>query len=229
MLFCALWLTIWLIGSHWLGYPFQLSQVKISDEQNLFPSKGISMPFSVKEFMRTAMSKLFERSHLKYTMEHSVISIEPWYIEKKNPSTAVSKFEQLLQKLLHLHQQTTDECDDILLQYQAFTDLVTKYQNEFWNFRIWNDPMNLLYSHHLKSKHELRQSWELIKQLLIFSHGQYGVARGFQPIRKSKYKYSQAHPHYTQEGKWGNKWDWSSLLRIYMMIQDPTILQIFPD
>ena len=57
------------------------------------------------------------------------------------------------------------------------------------SFRIWNNSLNLLYPHHLKNKPEFRQPCALTKRLLIFSHGQSGVERGFQSITSGKYKY----------------------------------------
>ena len=59
--------------------------------------------------------------------------------------------------MLHLHEQTDDECGDTLLQYTAFIDLVTKFQDEFYISQIRNDSLDLLYAILKKYKPEFRQ------------------------------------------------------------------------
>ena len=185
--------------------PLKLAHVDLSKSDNLFPPNKVVIGFAAKaavddmeskkqlsardvlqfqseclSFMKELTAKLQQRSPLKYPIVRYLVSLDPRYMATK-PSAAAEQFEKLLQKLYELRLQTAENCDIILQQYKQFVDEVQKYHKEqFLGFRIAEDPLDsLLYSHVGDAKPQYAALWDTIKMLLILSHGQSGVERGF--------------------------------------------------
>ena len=97
----------------------------------------------------------------------------------KNPDSAISKCSGLLQQLISKKLESPDSCDTILQQYKAFITEVQKYhKDEFVAYSSEQGLDSSLYGC-IGEKPEYSKLWEAFKMLLILSHGQSCVERGF--------------------------------------------------
>ena len=91
-----------------------------------------------------------------------------------------AKFKVVLKKLVECQRLNIRDCDSLVLQYSEFLELATKVETsafEEFNFKV--DRLDVFLQKHIGSVTSLSKLWDLLRELLILSHGQATVERGF--------------------------------------------------
>ena len=75
---------------------------------------------------------------------------------------------------------------EVMKQFNQFHDnSLTADSEAFKRFSMESDRVDTFYFDRLASKADLKELWKVVKLLLILSHGQATVERGFFSIKKS--------------------------------------------
>jgi len=135
-----------------------------------------------KSFMVRATEKLLEKSPLKYRLVRSMRCLDPQIIAGPL-NKSVKMFERLILCLIDAKRVTPTESDNLKREYQQFVQ--TKVQChpqillQFRNYdKVSDQRVDSLFAEHLKESN-FKKLWQLFKCLLVLSHGQAGVERGF--------------------------------------------------
>ena len=130
-------------------------------------------------FLQSLTVKLLERCPLQYPVVRNIVCLDPKYMAA-HPDQAMDKMRQLLEKLMNLKQRSADDCDTILRQYKTFIREVGRHaREEFSAFNNVEDELDTFLFTHLGKKPRFEELWSLVKLLLMLSHGQSQVQRGF--------------------------------------------------
>ena len=150
-----------------------LATKKISEKQI------ISFRLDAKKCFMTAASKIVEKSPLKYTIARLLNCLDPRTIAT-NKEKAEANFKRVLHKLSDLHHISEQECDIINKEFINFLSFETvKDCDAFRNFSIIDERLDTFYAVRMNSQKQYANVYEVIKKLLILSHGQATVERGF--------------------------------------------------
>ena len=96
-----------------------------------------------------------------------------------------AKFKVVLKKLVECQRLNIRSCDSLVLQYSEFLDLATKVETSaFEEFSFKVDRLDVFLQKHIGSVRSLSKLWDLLRELLILSHGQATVERGFSVNRQ---------------------------------------------
>ena len=76
--------------------------------------------------LQTIVSKIQERSPLKYSLARKLVSMDP-RLMVSNPDNATKMFQQVLQILIENKWKTAEEADTMLAQYRKFVFDAKKY------------------------------------------------------------------------------------------------------
>ena len=96
-----------------------------------------------------------------------------------------AKFKVVLKKLVECQRLNIRSCDSLVLQYSEFLDLATKVETSaFKEFNFKVDRLDVFLQKHIGSVRSLSKLWDLLRELLILSHGQATVERGFSVNRQ---------------------------------------------
>ena len=123
-------------------------------------------------------NKLLERCPLQYAIVRQLTCMNPRYMAK-NPDSAISKCSSLLQQLISKNLESPDSCDTILQQYKAFITEMQKYHKDEFVAYNSEQALNSFIYGCIGEKPEYSKLWEAFKMLLILSHRQSCVERGF--------------------------------------------------
>ena len=99
------------------------TEKKISDFQVLEYRKECGVVFAA------IVTKIQERSPLKYYFARNLVSLDPRMIVAK-PDTSVKKFKHVLTKLVESKWKTSTEADDILSNYKKFVSEANQYHHD---------------------------------------------------------------------------------------------------
>ena len=77
------------------------------------------------------------------------------------------------------------DCDYLSSQYNEFVDKASKFERlDFENFNFKVDRLDEFLFKHIGKVTAFSKLWNIIKKLLILSHGQASVERGFSVNRQ---------------------------------------------
>ena len=136
--------------------------------------------FDAKAFLSSTAGKLLEKCPLKFLMVHFLRSLDPRVIGRST-STSVKLFEHLLSCLLDAKRIREGDVDSIKREYSSFVQEVhdnPKVLEGFQSYSVCEDCLNSFLASHLKSS-KYQKLWNLVKCLLVLSHGQARVEHGF--------------------------------------------------
>ena len=92
--------------------------------------------------LQTTVSKIQERSPLKYNLARKLVSIDP-RLMVSNPDNATKMFQQVLQILIENKWKTAEEANTVLAQYRKFVFDAKKYHRaKFSSFKSGEDRLD---------------------------------------------------------------------------------------
>ena len=132
-----------------------------------------------KDFLARTVAKLLDKTPINYRLVRSMSCLDPrlMALEKE---VCEKKMKRILEILVEARRLKSAECDEVMYQFSQFLDYCS-VNPDFENF----DPIEstsrvdtLLYEHMADDK-QLAKVWQVVKLLLLMSHGQATVERGF--------------------------------------------------
>ena len=129
-----------------------------------------------RQFLIGILQNLLEKSPLKYSLVRNMGCLDPR--QMKDKAACEREMKAVLQCMIDAHRLTADEGDTVLQQYKAFID-TTALQHDASTFDLKNQRVDSWFAGALASKTEFSSLWCVIQKLLLLSHGQATVERGF--------------------------------------------------
>ena len=126
------------------------------------------------------VKKLLEKSPLKYPLVQHLVIMDPRFlIIKTNKPMLEEKMSRVLDLLTKANQVKPEACDSIISQFQKFLNIVQDFKSEFEAFDVSTDRLDTLLCKVLAGDKSFTDLWSVFGLLLLLSHGQASVERGF--------------------------------------------------
>ena len=136
-----------------------------------------------KKFIIALLKKLLEKSPVTYPIVRHMRLLDPRYLVKKeNKDMLETWLTRILDCLTKAHRIEEEKCDNILSQFTKFLGIVqSEFRVEFMEFDSGNEShrLDVLLRRILGEDRNFSDLWSIFRQLLILSHGQAAVERGF--------------------------------------------------
>ncbi|XP_048580627.1 uncharacterized protein LOC116610226 [Nematostella vectensis] len=162
-----------------VGFAAKMSVHKMESTKQATPLQILKFQNNCLEFLKQLSSKVMDRSPLKYKMARNLVSLNPIYMAS-NPEAATTRFSNVLQQLISHKMKSTHCCDIALQQYKAFLADVERYSKEdFKSYQSSDKALDVFLAEYFHQKPQYADLWQTVKMLLILSHGQSCVERGF--------------------------------------------------
>lgn len=131
-----------------------------------------------REFLCETCKKILLKCPLSYLLVRKLSSLDPTEIAA-NPEACRARFKYVLVCLKNA-QKIGDECDLVFEQYNKFIDSVNDIGIEkFANFSRHVDRVDEFYANNLSNEQKYGELMKVVKIVLVISHGQACVERGF--------------------------------------------------
>lgn len=110
-----------------------------------------------------------------------------------------SRFKIVLKKLVESKRLSMHDCDHLSSKYSEFVDKASKFEkSEFEDFDFKVDRLDEFLFKHVGKVTAFSKLWNLMKKLLILSHGQASVERGFSVNRQVMVENMKEHSFIAQ-------------------------------
>ena len=137
--------------------------------------------FNFKMKCKTALEvlvrKLTSKSTLEYSLAKYMRSMDPWLMTNEQERSK-TMFKKILLHLVEKKRIDIDACDDIREEYATYLNEI-KGMEVFQNFHRTRDRVDTLFHNSIANKAQYVKMWEIMQQLLLLSHGQASIERGF--------------------------------------------------
>ena len=151
--------------------------------RNLKKAEKISMKtvykvkLEAKEFMIKFISKLLEKAPIRYGLVRYLSWLKPSCIIKDS-SAAKESLKQCLDYIVQRKRLNKDDVDSVIRQYGDFVTAIAG-RDAFISFKKETDRLDELFFSALSINKEWNSLWKIVKDILVLSHGQASVERGF--------------------------------------------------
>ena len=149
-----------------------LVKKKVSDLQ------AMQFRTDCKTFLLTLITHLLRRNPLKYTIVKNLNCLDPALVcNPELKSKNEKKMKCILNHLVKSGLVQITDCDQVLHEFSEFLALSSTV-SAFTNFTD-SDRLDNIYFQLLSGNHIYAKLWPVVKMLLLLSHGQASVERGF--------------------------------------------------
>lgn len=121
-----------------------------------------------------------EKSPLKFSLARNMASLDPREMGTAAKETNVKKFKAVLTSMNEANRVADSEVDELLQQYSKFIDdTFVPHASEYSSFDVSTARLDVQLSNTMANNPSLCKFWTCVKSLLLLSHGQASVERGF--------------------------------------------------
>ncbi|XP_063229695.1 uncharacterized protein LOC134534921 [Bacillus rossius redtenbacheri] len=190
-----------------LSSPYQVSLFDFKDRKCLLSSCKVNLGFIADRLVKELVHKrevsekevlelrhetqniiflmlenLVVKSPIKYAFVRSLSCLDPRFMLTDSHS-CYKKMKQILSIIVKAKQLQEKMCDEILLEYQELLRYAHENKTAFSDFSPDVSRIDVFFRNYLGGEKKFVKLWPVIKMLLIFSHGQAAVERGFSVNR----------------------------------------------
>ncbi|KAL1481860.1 hypothetical protein MTO96_034142 [Rhipicephalus appendiculatus] len=154
-----------------IGYKFE----QIIKNSQVSSKDVFQFRMECKQFLISATKKVLERSPLKFAFVRGLSSLDPRQMCSK-PDECLTSFRKVLDALIAVGRIAEHFRDTVFAEY---TELLHEQKHQLRQFDKSVDRLDEFYPDLLKFSSSYSELWSIVKLLLVLSHGQATVERGF--------------------------------------------------
>lgn len=130
-----------------------------------------------KTFLIKLLEKLQNKALVNQQLVRSMRCLDPRYMAESK-EMCLDQMKRILHHLVVANHVEESVCDDILREFSEFCDFAALQAN-FREFEPITDRVDTLLHSTMGANKAFSKVWHVVKMLLVLSHGQASVERGF--------------------------------------------------
>jgi len=131
-----------------------------------------------RKWLTATVCKLLNKTAVQYTLARNLAFLDPRTIT--DCETNQSRLKSFLRQLVQFNRVAATDVDDILHQYQDYAEsMIHDHQEMFTSFNPSVSRVDTLMVDTMSRNDAYCKLWKVVKMLLVLSHGQATVERGF--------------------------------------------------
>ncbi|ROL42292.1 Extracellular calcium-sensing receptor [Anabarilius grahami] len=168
-----------------LGYVTNRILKELRAKQKVGASTIMDFRWFCRDGLVAMVDKLQQKSPLKYILVKNMGFLDPVNMANEETDQLKGMLRRTLAYLVDQGRINEQDCDKIIQQYAHFLDdVLQKNHSAFADFNSLSDRVDTLLYTCMSKEKELQKLWKMCHQLLLLSHGQGTVERGFSVNRK---------------------------------------------
>lgn len=160
-----------------IGFAAQVTLNQLKSSKNISERQRLEIRMDCKKLLIALLEKLLKKAPVHHTLVRSMQCLDPRRMAECKELCA-SQMRRMLHILVEAKHVNEVMCDDILREFREFCDLAA-LQAKFREFDPNNTRVDTLLHETMGTKPSFSKVWDVVKILLVLSHGQASVERGF--------------------------------------------------
>jgi hypothetical protein len=161
-----------------VGFAVENELKRLIDSKIVTDRQVLDFRMKCKSWIKSTISKLMQKTAVKYSLARHMEFLDPRKIKEKDRNR--EHLKAILTLLVQCNRLCDREVDAILDQYNDFVDEVLADKLEcFIKFKPEVNRLDQLLFEAMASNDSYVKLWNIVRMLLVLSHGQASVERGF--------------------------------------------------
>lgn len=167
-----------------IGFSASKIVKKLLQDKKISELREMEFRESAKKFIITVVTKLLDKSPLQYSLVRNMSCLDPRKMATKQ-GDCKAKMERILTILVQANHFPEDECDEVNKEFRIYLDeVVPADMSRFTDFKPSESRVDTLLYNTMAGNPTFIHLWKVVQQLLLLSHGQATVERGFSINRQ---------------------------------------------
>lgn len=155
-----------------------LTEKAVKDSVGVSEKQVLEFRLQCKTFLIELLQKLLTKCPASYSLVRNLSALNPREMAS-NVDHCISRFKKVVTQLVSVRRIKESDCDAIIQEYTSFLDNIPAFGSEkFSNFNFSTDRLDELFSTYMNT-HPYQKLFKVAQLLLVLSHGQASVERGF--------------------------------------------------
>ncbi|KAK0151781.1 hypothetical protein N1851_006845 [Merluccius polli] len=160
-----------------IGFAAETTLNKLKSSKKISERQVLEIKMDCKKFLITMTDKLLKTGPVHHQLVRSMQCLDPRRMAVSK-ELCVPQMRKMLHTLVGAKHVEESVCDNILREFSEFCDSAALQAN-FREFDPKTDRVDNLLYETMGSKPSFSSVWDVVKVLLVLSHGQASVERGF--------------------------------------------------
>ncbi|TKS88164.1 Methyltransferase-like protein 22 [Collichthys lucidus] len=165
---------------------------RLRSDKKVSEREALELKKECKTFLNTTLSKLQSKAPVNHQLVRSMQCLNPRRMALSKEACLV-QMKRMLHHLVEANHIEESICDDVLREFANFCDFAA-LQATFREFDPKTDRVDTLLYETMGTSKSFANVWHVVKMLLVLSHGQASVKRGFS-INKELVVHQVPHTH----------------------------------
>ena len=160
-----------------IGFAAETTLNQLKSSKKISERQVLEIKMECKKLLITLTEKLLKKGPVHHQLVRSMQCLDPRRMAVSK-ELCVPQMRRMLHTLVEAKHVDESVCDDILREFSEFCDSAALQAN-FLEFDPKTDRVDTLLYETMGSKPSFSRVWDVVKVLLVLSHGQASVERGF--------------------------------------------------
>ncbi|XP_074658438.1 uncharacterized protein LOC141911339 isoform X1 [Tubulanus polymorphus] len=139
----------------------------------------LDLRMNTRKFLISLVDKIIAKAPIQYSLVRNMVCLNPNELAA-NCDQSRAQFKRIISSLSSSNHIDDSDCDTVLNQMDEFINsVVVKTKSDFVSFNKKTDRLDTFYHKHMQCNSSFDKLWSVISNLLLLSHGQASVERGF--------------------------------------------------
>ena len=162
-----------------LGFTADKKIKELIAKSTVSEKRVLQFQMECKEFLVKVVCKLITKAPIQYFLVRNINCLDPRNMMSDH-DVSITKFKRVLTTLENAKEVLEGDCDSLLELFRQFImEVPSSSPSEFKDYDPNNDRLDSFLYLHMGQKRSYQSLWKVVADLLILSHGQASVERGF--------------------------------------------------
>ena len=166
-----------------VGFQAEQLLTELVEKKKINSAQVIELKTQARGTMKTFVKRIKVKSPIHQTLARKLSCINPSVMVEQQ-YTSEKKFAKVLKCFVEATMLQNDECDKLTEQFSKFVSESSKMAS-FKEFKKCENRLDELFFNSLSDKKEYKELWAVISKMLLISHGQATVERGFSANKQA--------------------------------------------
>ena len=163
-----------------IGFNAETSLKELCDKKKVGDKAVLQFRVECKQFLQTIVKKLLAKSPILYILVRNLSAFDPREMTVAKMTQKTTQLKSIIRSLIEANRVSSNDADDIIQQYSEFIQQGSMSEaSQFSGFDPASCRADKFFYDRLANNPSYAKLWAALKIILLLSHGQATVERGF--------------------------------------------------
>lgn len=162
-----------------VGFSAETMLKELTANKKISDKAAMEFRMECKQFLLTLVKKAMTKAPIVYSLARNMSALDPREMTTAKLEKTKVRMKGLVRSLIEANHVSSSDADDTIQQYSDFVQESTTHSSEFTAFDPMTGRVDALFHDKLTLNSSYKKLWSVVKILVLLSHRQATVERGF--------------------------------------------------